>query len=142
MAEAVEAARGKAAAEPWLTRAADAPRDPVPGADGTFNLTTEGWQRLVREYGEHGRLAPPPFEAVETAVSEEELLRLMAPPAAEASGDGSDEADAATAPSTETSDADTLASPANAAQDPAEDTEATEKVVVVDADDAPTRVRV
>ena len=80
MAEAVEAARGKAAAEPWLERAADAPRDPVPGADGSFSLTTEGWQRLVLEYGEHGRLAPPPLEQVETAVPEEELLRLMAPP--------------------------------------------------------------
>ena len=83
MAEAVEAARGKAAAEPWLERAAAAPRDPVPGADGSFALTTEGWQRLVREYGDHGRLAPPPLEQVDTAVSEEELLRLAAPPAPE-----------------------------------------------------------
>ena len=81
MAEAVEAARGKAMAEPWLERAANAPRDPVLGADGTFSLTTEGWQRMVREYGDHARLAPPPFEQVDTAVPEEELLRLIAPPA-------------------------------------------------------------
>jgi HemY protein len=79
MAEVMERLSGKAAAEPWLERAATAPRDPAPGADGSFDLTTEGWQRLVREYGEHGRLAPPPLEVASAGLPEEELLALMAP---------------------------------------------------------------
>lgn len=83
MADAMEALHGKAAAEPWLERAASAPRDTVPGADGSFELTTEGWQRLVQEYGEHGRLAPPPLEVVHSGLAEEELLALTAPAAPE-----------------------------------------------------------
>ncbi|MBB4657562.1 heme biosynthesis protein HemY [Parvularcula dongshanensis] len=83
MADAVEGQHGKAAAEPWLERAAEAPRDPSLGADGTFSLTTEGWRRLVEEYGDHARLAPPPLEVVNTALSEDDLLFLTAPPASE-----------------------------------------------------------
>ena len=79
MANAMEALAGRAAAEPWLDRAAAAPRDPVPGARGRFDLTTEGWQRLVREYGEHGRLAPPPLEVTRTGLDRAELLALTAP---------------------------------------------------------------
>ena len=148
MAEAVEAARGKAAAEPWLARAADAPRDPVPGADGSFNLTTEGWQRLVREYGEHGRLAPPPFEEVETAVSEEELLRLMAPPApvpdpALTDGDGIPAGDASGDAAAEPPAASEAATADVSAPDSTETVaDTSDKTVIVEADDAPTRVRV
>ena len=82
MADAMEALSGPEAAAPWLERAAEAPRDPEPGTNGTFDLTTEGWQRLVREYGEHGRLAPPPLEVMETGLAREELLALTAPPGA------------------------------------------------------------
>lgn len=90
MAEAVQASSGKSAAEPWLERAAAAPRDPVPGASGEFDLTTEGWKRLVLEYGDHGRLAPPPLEVVETGLAREELLALTAPTAVSEAPDASE----------------------------------------------------
>lgn len=67
------------AARLWLERAAKAPRNPAPGADGEFHFTRDGWARLTREYMEHGRLAPPPLEAVPCGVSAEELKRLTAP---------------------------------------------------------------
>ncbi|MBB5517565.1 heme biosynthesis HemY N-terminal domain-containing protein [Amphiplicatus metriothermophilus] len=81
MAEAAAGAGEEAAARSWLARAAAAPRDAVPGADGAFHLTREGWARLVREYMEHGRLAPAPLEGPPPGLSEDEIKRL-APPAA------------------------------------------------------------
>ncbi len=88
MAEAHGAVYGPHAAQPWLARAATAPRDPSLGAaDGEFKLTREGWSRLVREYIEHGRLAPPPLEGPPTGLAEHEL-RLLAPPAPDLGDDG------------------------------------------------------
>lgn len=82
MAEAVAGAPENAgAARLWLRRAAAAPRDPAPGADGEFHFTRDGWARLVREYMEHARLAPPPLEEAPSGVSPEEIKRLAAPPA-------------------------------------------------------------
>ena len=104
MADAMAALSGPDAAAPWLERAANAPRDPVPGARGKFDLTTEGWQRLVREYGEHGRLAPPPLEVMETGLAREELLALTAPVGAqniEAADDAEPDVEAATVPPTD-----------------------------------------
>lgn len=94
MAEAVAGARGGEAGleagRAWLRRAAGAPRNPAPGADGEFHLTRDGWARLVREYMEFARLAPPPIEDAPPGISEEELKRL-APPEERAS-DAEDEA--------------------------------------------------
>jgi len=81
MAEAVGGAFGEAAARPWLKRAAAAPRDPGPGADGFFHYTREGWARLVREYMDYGRLSPPPLEQAPLGISPEEIKLLLAPPA-------------------------------------------------------------
>ncbi len=87
MAEAVAGAysghEGEALARPWLKRAANALRDPLPGADGSFHFTREGWARIVREYMEHARLAPPPLEDAPPGLSHAELKLLTAPASAE-----------------------------------------------------------
>ena len=80
MAKAIEGLYGEEPAKAWLDRAAAAPLEPLPGVDGTFHFTTDGWRRLVREYGEHSRLAPPPLEDVTNALSTEEVQLLTAPP--------------------------------------------------------------
>lgn len=80
MAAATAGLYGDEAARPWLERAASAPRDPRPGADGEFLFTREGWARLVREYMDHGRLSPPPLEETAPAMSAEEVRLLTAPP--------------------------------------------------------------
>ncbi len=85
MAEAVAGARGQAGeaqARAFLKRAAAAPRDPTPGADGNFHFSREGWARLVREYMDFERLAPPPLDAAPKGVTQEEL-RVIAPPPSE-----------------------------------------------------------
>lgn len=81
MADAVAGAHGADAAKHWLESAANAPRDPSLGADGSFNLTRDGWARLVREYMHHGRLAPLPLEDAPRGLSLDEL-KLLAPPVA------------------------------------------------------------
>lgn len=80
MATAAAGLHGEEAARDWLERAAAAPRDPRPGADGKFHFTRAGWARLVREFMEHGRLAPPPLEDAGEAISADELRLLTAPP--------------------------------------------------------------
>ena len=80
MAEAVTDARGEESAKPWLERAAIAPRDPTPGANGKFNFTKEGWARLIREYMHHDRLVPPPLEDAPIGLPVEEVKLLLAPP--------------------------------------------------------------
>jgi len=80
MAAAAKGLYGDEAAQSWLERAASAPRDPRPGADGEFHFTRDGWARLVREYMEHGRLAPPPLEEAGQIMSAEEVRLLLAPP--------------------------------------------------------------
>lgn len=81
MAAAAAGLQGEEASRPWLERAANAPRDPRPGAEGEFHFTREGWARLVREYMNHARLAPPPLEeAGFGAMSVDEVRLLMAPP--------------------------------------------------------------
>ena len=84
MATAAAGLHGADAARPWLERAANAPRDPRPGAEGEFHFTREGWARLVREYMENARLAPPPLEeAGQGAMSVDEVRILLAPPVKE-----------------------------------------------------------
>jgi len=84
MAQAVasgkEGREADAAARPWLERAAAARRDPALGADGEFHFTREGWARLVREFMEHGRIAPPPLEDAPPGLSEDDRRLLAAPP--------------------------------------------------------------
>lgn len=72
----------------WLKRAAEARRDPAPGADGEFHFTREGWARLVREYMEHARLAPPPIEDAPPGLSQDDMLLLVAPPIVADAGAG------------------------------------------------------
>ena len=81
LATAAAKLHGEEAGRGWLERAADAPRDPRPGAEGAFHFTRPGWAQLVREYMEHGRLSPPPLESGGEAMSTEELRLLTAPPA-------------------------------------------------------------
>ncbi|WP_370335666.1 heme biosynthesis HemY N-terminal domain-containing protein [Parvularcula marina] len=80
MATAIRHLYGDAAASVWQDRAAAAPLDPVPGADGDFHFTTDGWKRLIREYGDHDRMAPPPLEELRTSLTVEEVRLLLAPP--------------------------------------------------------------
>ncbi len=80
MAQAVAGLNGEAAGRVWLERAASAPLDPRPGADGEFHFTREGWARLVDEYMNHARLSPPPLEDIAAGVSAEEIRLLTAPP--------------------------------------------------------------
>ncbi|MEM9706294.1 MAG: heme biosynthesis HemY N-terminal domain-containing protein [Pseudomonadota bacterium] len=79
MADAVAGAHGAEAARKWFELAAKARRDPTPGAEGVFNFTREGWARLVVEFMEHGRLAPPPLEDAPEGLSLDDL-KLLAPP--------------------------------------------------------------
>lgn len=98
MAEIMGEARGPEVARGWLERAARAPRDPMPGADGSFNFTREGWAKLVTEYLYHARLAPAPVEDRPPPLSMEEVKLLAAPPVADAGDPATaDEADAASA---------------------------------------------
>lgn len=80
MAATMRGLYGEEQARPWLAKAAAAPLEPVPGVEGEFHFTTDGWRRLVHEFGDFGRLAPPPLEDVSTALSGEEILLLTAPP--------------------------------------------------------------
>ncbi len=84
MAEAMSGLNSADAGRVWLERAANAPRDPRPGADGEFHFTKDGWARLVREYMEFARLSPPPLEDAGEGVSAEEIRLLTAPPAPDA----------------------------------------------------------
>lgn len=87
MAAAAAGLYGEDAARPWLERAANAPRDPRPGAEGEFHFTREGWARLVREYMENARLAPPPLEeAGHGAMTVDEVRIMLAPPVKDAPG--------------------------------------------------------
>ncbi len=83
MATAASGLHGAEIGQGWLERAATAPRDPRPGADGEFHLTRDGWARLVREYMEHERLSPPPLEEAGNGVSAEEIRLLTVMPAPE-----------------------------------------------------------
>ncbi|MEO1136249.1 MAG: heme biosynthesis HemY N-terminal domain-containing protein [Pseudomonadota bacterium] len=81
MAQAATGLYGEGAAKIWLEHAANAPRDPRPGAEGEFHLTRQGWARLIRDYMELARLSPPPIEETVVGLSPEELRLLIAPPA-------------------------------------------------------------
>ena len=83
MAAAVSGRDGADAAQPWLEQAAAAPRDPRPGADGEFHFTREGWARLVSEYMNDERLAPPPLEETAALMSADDVRLLLAPPVKE-----------------------------------------------------------
>lgn len=79
MAEAAAAAGSSVSdrsAREWLKRAALAPRDFEPAGDSGFDLARPGWARLIREYMDYARLAPPTLEIAERGVSEEEIKRL------------------------------------------------------------------
>ncbi len=80
MAEITETRYGAEAAAAWKAKAAHAPLEFIPGQDGDFQYTTEGWRRLIREYGEHERLAPPPLEVETPELDIEEVRALLAPP--------------------------------------------------------------
>jgi len=79
VADAIGQLRDEEAARPWLERAARAQRNPEPGANGTFNFTRIGWARLVREFMDNARLAPPPLEDTIEALSQEDIKLLVAP---------------------------------------------------------------
>ena len=102
MADALAGQHGADAARPWLERAANAPRDPRPGADGEFHFTREGWAQLVREFMAHERLAPAPLEKIEFGMSSDEIKLLIAPPATdiapETAADATAEASVSAAP--------------------------------------------
>lgn len=81
MARIAEARYGLAEAEKWRDRASSAPLDVIPGMDGVFHYTTEGWRRLIREFSEHERLAPPPLEMETPEIRADEVKALLMPPA-------------------------------------------------------------
>lgn len=79
MGEAQAMLHGEAAARPWLLRAASAPRNSDPSAEAFFRITGDGWSRLVRDYMDYGRLAPPSLEAPAPGLTEEELALTALP---------------------------------------------------------------
>lgn len=81
MARITEARYGAEAAKAWRQRAEAAPVDVIPGANGTFHYTTEGWRRLIGEFSEHERLTPPPLEVEPPELRPDEVQALLAPPA-------------------------------------------------------------
>ncbi len=97
MADAVAGLSGPEAGRRWLERAAAAPRDPRPGAEGEFHFTRAGWALLTREYMDHSRLAPPPLEDA-VGMSAEEIRLLTAPPAPDIE-EAAEKEEAADAPS-------------------------------------------
>lgn len=80
MAEITEARYGLDESQKWKQRAASAPLDIIPGMDGVFHYTTEGWRRLVQEFSEFERLAPPPLEIETPELGSDEVKALLAPP--------------------------------------------------------------
>lgn len=82
MATAQLALKGDTAARLWLERAAAAPRDDELSADAFFRITGEGWRRLIGDYMDHGRLAPPPLEAPPPGLAEELSIAPPEPPPA------------------------------------------------------------
>ncbi|MEE4208817.1 MAG: heme biosynthesis HemY N-terminal domain-containing protein [Parvularcula sp.] len=82
MADIAEARFGSEASAVWSAKAEAAPPEFIPGADGVFHYTTEGWRRLIREYSAHERLAPPPLEVETPEIALEEVQLLLAPPPA------------------------------------------------------------
>ena len=133
MGEAAGRKHGEEVSRGWIERAAAAPRDPRPGADGEFHFTNEGWATLVREYMAHGRLAPPPLEAAHYRLTIDEVKRLSAPPpvtvTAEANETDADEkeADAEEAMTIVSSDATEGDGPAPHAATPSRPAEEEEK---------------
>lgn len=85
MARITEARYGFAAAKPWHDRASKAPMDVITGMNGVFHYTTEGWQRLIREFSEQERLAPPPLEVEVPELGADEVRTLLNPPATDVS---------------------------------------------------------
>jgi len=112
MARAVTGLNGEEAGRAWLERAAAAPRDPRPGAEGEFHFTREGWARLVAEYMDFARLAPPPLEDAAAGVSAEEIRLLTAPKPPDATPALEEEAEEETAPSSDAEEAPSEAAPA------------------------------
>ncbi|NRA31377.1 MAG: tetratricopeptide repeat protein [Parvularculaceae bacterium] len=80
MAEITESRYGPTEAKKWKQRAASAPLDIIPGMDGVFHYTTEGWRRLIQEFSEFERLAPPPLEIETPELGSDEVKALLAPP--------------------------------------------------------------
>ncbi|MEL7487880.1 MAG: heme biosynthesis HemY N-terminal domain-containing protein [Pseudomonadota bacterium] len=129
MAEAVRGEHGDAAATVWLEKAAAAPRDYGPGEDGAFHFTREGWARLVREYRDHERLAPPPLEDAPRGLSLDELKLLAPPPKPEPTPDPE-------TPEAETAETDVVeTTPAQAVPDATDDASVNDALI---DDDAPT----
>ena len=83
VAKAIEGRDGADAARGWYAKAASAPRDPRPGADGVFQFTKEGWARLIREFMDNNRLAHDPLEVAPPSLEREEVRVLIAPPVIE-----------------------------------------------------------
>ena len=142
MAEAARGAHGDQAATVWLQRAASAPRDVGPGEDGAFHFTREGWARLIREYRDHERLAPPPLEDAPRGLSLDEL-KLIAPPPEPASQPSEEPAPTDVEQAASSPDGDQ--STADEREEPAPPTEEVEEPAIIDAEiaegenDAPTK---
>jgi HemY protein len=104
MASIAEARYGAEAPSPWQQRAAAAPAEVVTGLDGSFHYTSEGWRRLIREFSEHARLAPPPLEVETPELPAEEVRALLAPPLPPLDETVSDDETALPAPDEEAED--------------------------------------
>lgn len=102
MAKAQAALQNSAAERAFLQRAAAAPRDAELSAEACFRITGEGWRRLVRDYMESGRIAPPPLDAPPPGLSDADLA-LALPAPASAPADSIEEADAPELPAPEPS---------------------------------------
>ncbi len=121
MAKAAAGLNGEAAAAIWLEHAANAPRDPRPGAEGEFHLTRDGWARLIREYMDYARLCPPPIEEAAQGMAAEDIRLLLAPPIVESDAPDGEEDDFVSAESERADEQEAAAAPLSASTPPSED---------------------
>ncbi|GGY37347.1 heme biosynthesis protein HemY [Parvularcula lutaonensis] len=141
MADITQARYGEAAATAWRIRAEAAPEEVIPGADGTFHYTTEGWRRLIREFSEHGRLAPPPLEVETPEIGADEVRALLMPPAPETPlattevADETNEAPPSTEPETEAAADEPPTEPDAETEAEAEEVAPDDEAETVDQDD-------
>jgi HemY protein len=126
MADVAEARFGSEAAAVWTSKADAAPPEFIPGADGIFHYTTEGWRRLIREFSSHERLAPPPLEVETPEIAPEEVQLLLSPPQAVVIGNDPERDEASENQSVEVTTAEVVAiegaEPSGPAATPASET--------------------
>ncbi|MEZ5920632.1 MAG: heme biosynthesis HemY N-terminal domain-containing protein [Parvularculaceae bacterium] len=80
LADALEKNGDRAGAHAVLRLAAVAPRESEVRAASFFHLKKDDWRRVVLDFLENGRIAPPSLDGLAPGLAREEFLRLAGPP--------------------------------------------------------------